>query len=34
MGRPEEIADLAVAMLSNPYPTSQVVSIDGGIYPS
>jgi len=33
LGRPEEVADLAVAILRNPYMTNQVVSLDGGIYP-
>ena len=33
VGRPEEVADLAVAILRNGYVTSQAFSIDGGIYP-
>ncbi len=33
LGKPEEVADLAVAMLTNPYLTNQVISLDGGIYP-
>ena len=33
LGVPEEVADLAVAVLANPYMTSQVVELDGGIYP-
>jgi 3-oxoacyl-[acyl-carrier protein] reductase len=33
LGQPEEVADLALAILRNPYLTNQVVSIDGGIYP-
>jgi NAD(P)-dependent dehydrogenase (short-subunit alcohol dehydrogenase family) len=33
LGRPAEVADLALAILRNPYLTSQVISIDGGIYP-
>jgi 3-oxoacyl-[acyl-carrier protein] reductase len=33
LGRPAEVADLAVAMLSNAYLTNQVVSLDGGMYP-
>jgi 3-oxoacyl-[acyl-carrier protein] reductase len=33
LGQPDEVADLALAMLRNPYMTSQVVSIDGGMYP-
>ena len=32
LGRPDEVADLAVAMLRNPYMTNQVVSVDGGTY--
>lgn len=32
-GRPEEIADLAMAVLRNGYMTNQVVSLDGGTYP-
>jgi 3-oxoacyl-[acyl-carrier protein] reductase len=33
VGRPEEVADLALTVLRNGYMTSQVVSIDGGMYP-
>ena len=33
LGQPDEVADLALAMLRNPYLTSQVVSLDGGMYP-
>lgn len=33
VGRPEEVADLALAMLRNGYINSQVFSIDGGMYP-
>jgi 3-oxoacyl-[acyl-carrier protein] reductase len=33
LGHPEEVADLALAMVRNPYLTSQVVSLDGGMYP-
>jgi 3-oxoacyl-[acyl-carrier protein] reductase len=33
LGRPDEVADLALAILGNGYLTSQVVSLDGGIYP-
>ena len=32
-GRSAEVADLALAVLANGYVTSQVVGIDGGIYP-
>jgi 3-oxoacyl-[acyl-carrier protein] reductase len=33
LGRPAEVADLALAVLGNPYLTSQVVCLDGGMYP-
>jgi len=33
LGTPAEVADLGLAILRNGYMTSQVVSIDGGIYP-
>ena len=33
LGQPDEVADLALAMLRNRYMTNQVVSLDGGIYP-
>jgi 3-oxoacyl-[acyl-carrier protein] reductase len=33
LGRPAEVADLAIAVLRNPYLTSQVISLDGGIHP-
>jgi 3-oxoacyl-[acyl-carrier protein] reductase len=33
-GQPEEIADMALAMLTNPYLTSKVITVDGGIYPA
>jgi 3-oxoacyl-[acyl-carrier protein] reductase len=32
-GQPAEVADLAVAILRNPYLTNQVISVDGGTYP-
>ncbi|MEV4804633.1 SDR family oxidoreductase [Nonomuraea sp. NPDC049421] len=32
-GRPEEVADLAMAVLRNGYLTDQVISVDGGAYP-
>ncbi len=32
-GRPEEVADLALAVLRNGYLTNQVLSLDGGGYP-
>jgi|SRR6516162_2440798 len=31
--RPDEVADLALAILRNPYLTNQVISLDGGIHP-
>jgi 3-oxoacyl-[acyl-carrier protein] reductase len=31
LGRPEEVADLAVAILRNGYLTNKVVSLDGGL---
>jgi 3-oxoacyl-[acyl-carrier protein] reductase len=34
VGRPEEVADLAVAVLRNGYVTSHVFSVDGGMHPS
>jgi 3-oxoacyl-[acyl-carrier protein] reductase len=33
LGRPEEVADLALAMLANGYLTSKVVTLDGGMHP-
>jgi len=33
LGRPEEVADLALAVLGNGYMTGQVVGIDGGMHP-
>jgi 3-oxoacyl-[acyl-carrier protein] reductase len=33
LGRPAEVADLAIAILGNPYVTNQVISIDGGMHP-
>jgi 3-oxoacyl-[acyl-carrier protein] reductase len=33
VGHPEEVADLALAILRNGYVTSQVFGIDGGMYP-
>lgn len=33
VGRPEEVADLAVAVLRNGYVTSHVFSADGGMHP-
>lgn len=33
LGQPAEVADMALAMLRNPYLTSQVIGLDGGMYP-
>lgn len=33
LGRPEEVADLALAILRNGYLTNQVISLDGGMHP-
>jgi 3-oxoacyl-[acyl-carrier protein] reductase len=33
LGRPEEVADLALAMLANGYLTSKVITLDGGMHP-
>ena len=33
LGKPAEVADLALAMLRNGYLTSKVVIVDGGIHP-
>ena len=32
LGKPDEVADLALAMLANGYLTSKIVAIDGGMY--
>jgi 3-oxoacyl-[acyl-carrier protein] reductase len=32
LGTPEEVADLALAVLRNGYVTNQVLTVDGGIY--
>jgi 3-oxoacyl-[acyl-carrier protein] reductase len=32
LGRPEEVADLALAILGNGYLTSKVIALDGGLY--
>lgn len=34
LGTPEEVADFAVAVLTNGYLTSRVLPIDGGMYPA
>jgi 3-oxoacyl-[acyl-carrier protein] reductase len=33
LGTPEEVADLAIAVLRNGYLTNQVFTLDGGMYP-
>lgn len=33
LGKPDEVADLAMAVLRNGYITNQVISVDGGIHP-
>jgi len=33
VGRPEEVAEMAIAMLRNGYLTNKVVTLDGGILP-
>jgi 3-oxoacyl-[acyl-carrier protein] reductase len=33
LGTPDEVADLALAVLCNGYVTNQVLGIDGGMYP-
>jgi 3-oxoacyl-[acyl-carrier protein] reductase len=34
LGRPEEVADLALAVLRNGYLTGQVLLLDGGLHPT
>lgn len=34
LGRPEEVADLALAVLANGYITDHVLPVDGGMHPS
>jgi 3-oxoacyl-[acyl-carrier protein] reductase len=33
LGHPDEVADLALAILRNGYLTNQVISLDGGLHP-
>lgn len=33
VGRPQEVADMAIAMLRNGYLTNKVVTLDGGLLP-
>jgi 3-oxoacyl-[acyl-carrier protein] reductase len=34
LGKPAEVAEMALAILANAYVTNQVIGVDGGIYPS
>ena len=34
LGRADDIADMALAMLSNPYLTDKTITLDGGLYPT
>ena len=33
LGRPEEVAEAMLSLVSNPFITSQTLSVDGGLYP-
>lgn len=33
LGRPEEVAEVVHALVTNPFVTAQTVSVDGGIHP-
>jgi 3-oxoacyl-[acyl-carrier protein] reductase len=33
LGKPSEVADLAIAIMRNGYVTNQVISVDGGMHP-
>jgi 3-oxoacyl-[acyl-carrier protein] reductase len=33
LGRPEEVAEAVLLLVSNPYITAQTISVDGGMYP-
>jgi 3-oxoacyl-[acyl-carrier protein] reductase len=33
LGRPEEVANFALAVLTNAYLTNQVLAVDGGMHP-
>ncbi len=33
LGRPSEVAEMAIAMLRNGYLTDKVISLDGGLVP-
>jgi 3-oxoacyl-[acyl-carrier protein] reductase len=32
LGRPEEVAEAASSVVSNPYVTDQTISVNGGLY--
>ncbi len=32
-GKPEEVAQAVLSLIANPYVTSQVMLVDGGMYP-
>jgi 3-oxoacyl-[acyl-carrier protein] reductase len=34
LGRPDEVAGMALTMILNGYMTSKVVAVDGGLYPT
>ncbi|GAA3597464.1 3-oxoacyl-ACP reductase FabG [Kineosporia mesophila] len=34
LGQVEDISSMALAMLTNPYLTNKVISVDGGLYPN
>jgi 3-oxoacyl-[acyl-carrier protein] reductase len=34
LGQPQEVAEMALAMLTNAYLTNKVITIDGGIHPT
>ena len=33
LGRPEEVAEAVLSLVSNPFITAQTLSVDGGLYP-
>lgn len=34
LGRPEVVAEMVHALVTNPFVTSQTVSVDGGMHPA
>jgi 3-oxoacyl-[acyl-carrier protein] reductase len=34
LGTPEDVAGMALAMLTNPYLTDKVIGLDGGLHPA